>query len=153
MKSQKKKKILWFFQVGATFLWWNGLSVDEISDQLQLTWTFVDKWSRKCNNLAVHLAMCGSQPIGGPGVSVEFHQIRFDKSKAACLELMNNLINIFYWNSAEKNRIFGGLESETGRSFLIPIPDGKVKTISSAIQNYIRPGSIVLTDTDHYFLA
>ena len=66
---------------------------------------------------------------------------------------MNNLINIFYWNSAEKNRIFGGLESETGRSFLIPIPDGKVKTISSAIQNYIRPGSIVLTDTDHYFLA
>jgi hypothetical protein len=55
-------------------------------NQLRLSWMSYDEWSKMYHISTLRSALCGSQPIGRPGVAVEFHQTRLVKIKAHCLK-------------------------------------------------------------------
>jgi transposase-like protein len=42
--------------------------------------------------------------------------------------------------------VFGGVERESGRSFLVPVPDRTADTLEAIIRDRIEPGTTVISD-------
>lgn len=42
--------------------------------------------------------------------------------------------------------VFGGVERETGKCFLIPVPDRRAETLIRLIQHWIKPGTTIISD-------
>jgi len=42
--------------------------------------------------------------------------------------------------------VFGGFERGSGRTFLVPVPTWDSQTLLSVIQNWIRPGTTIMSD-------
>jgi len=75
-----------------------------------------------------------SQVIGGPNIIVEIDGAKFGKRK-------HNVGRI-----VEGQWVYGGIERENPeKCFLVPVPDRKSDTLISLIEEYIRPGSIIVS--------
>jgi hypothetical protein len=71
-----------------------------------------------------------SQRIGGPNKTVEI-----DESK-------------FGWNKHGKGEqwVFGGVERESGKSFLVPVQDRTADTLRAVTSEWVKPGTTVISD-------
>lgn len=73
--------------------------------------------------------------IGGPGIVVEIDESLFYKRK-------NNVGRML-----GSGWIFGGVERDDhSKCFMVLVPDRKAETLVPIIQQYIRPGSIIISD-------
>jgi len=43
--------------------------------------------------------------------------------------------------------VFGGVERESGETFLVPVPDRTTDTLMTIIRDWIEPGSTVISDS------
>jgi len=75
----------------------------------------------------------GSSPkIGGPNKTVEIDESKFGRRK---------------YNRGHKVKgqwVFGGVERESGKTFLVPVPDRTADTLMAVISDWIEPGTTVI---------
>jgi transposase-like protein len=75
-----------------------------------------------------------SQKIGGPNKIVEIDERKFGRRK-------------YNRGHAVKGQwVFGGVERESGRTFLVPVPDRTAETLMAVICDWIEPGTTVISD-------
>jgi len=92
-------------------------------------------WSSYCREVLIFLTIKTSQVIGGPNIVVEIDEAKFGKRK-------HNVGRI-----VQGQWVFGGIERDNPeKCFLVPVPDRKSNTLISRIEEYIRPGSIRMSD-------
>ena len=72
--------------------------------------------------------------IGGPGTVVEIDELKFGKRKYNRGRAING-----QW-------VFGGIERGTTKSFMVVVEDRSASTLLPIIQQYIRPGTLIISD-------
>jgi hypothetical protein len=75
-----------------------------------------------------------SEKIGGPNKTVDIDESIFDRRK------YNRV------HPVKGESVFGGVESESGRTFLVPLPDTTIDTLMAVINACIEPGTMVISD-------
>jgi transposase-like protein len=76
----------------------------------------------------------GMEQIGGPGKTVEIDESKFGKRK------YNR------GHHVEGQWIFGGVERESGKCFMVPVEDRKATTLIPIIRKWIAVGSTIISD-------
>ncbi|GFR13662.1 DDE_Tnp_IS1595 domain-containing protein [Trichonephila clavata] len=75
-----------------------------------------------------------SMKVGGSGVIVGIDESKFGKRK-------------FHWGKRVQGKwVFGGVERETGACFMKVVADRTTDSLLSVINEYILPGSIIISD-------
>lgn len=75
-----------------------------------------------------------SEKIGGPGKVVEI-----DESKIGRRKYQRGRIIEGQW-------IFGGLERESKKIFLVPVPNRTAETLEQLVCQWIEPGTTIMSD-------
>jgi len=75
-----------------------------------------------------------SEKIGGPNKTVEIYESKFGKGKYGRGHPVKG-----HW-------VFGGVEGESGKTFLVPVPDRTAETLMAVIDAWIEPGTTVISD-------
>jgi transposase-like protein len=77
---------------------------------------------------------CCSVKIGGPKKTVEIDESKFGK-------------RMYHRGHPVKGQwVFGGVERETGNTFLVPVKDRTTDTLMAVIRDWIEPGTTVISD-------
>ncbi len=79
-------------------------------------------------------AMNSAEPVGGQGLVVEIDESKFGKRK------------YHRGHYVEGQWIFGGIERDSGRIFLVPVEDRTSATLVGIIKTWIKPGSTIYSD-------
>ena len=75
-----------------------------------------------------------SEKIGGPNKTVEIDESMFGGRK---------------YNRGHPVKgqwVFGGVERESGRTYLVPVPDRTADTLMTIINAWIEPGTTIISD-------
>jgi hypothetical protein len=81
----------------------------------------------------VYMEGC-SEKIGGPNKIVEIDESKFGRRK-------------YHRDHPVKGqRVFGGIERESGKTFLVPVPDRTVDILMAVIGAWIESGTTVISD-------
>ena len=108
---------------------------------VEIRWDFhhfsdhrIADWGMFCREtLLVYLLGC-SEKIGSPNKTVEIDESKFGRGK-------------YNRGHALKGQwVFGGVECESGRTFLVPVPDRTADTLTSEIRAWIEPGTKLISD-------
>jgi len=75
-----------------------------------------------------------SEKLGGPNKTVEIHKSKFGRRK------------YHRGHPVKCQWVFGGVERESGRTFLVPVPDRTDDTLVATIRDWIEPGTTVISD-------
>ena len=76
-----------------------------------------------------------SEKLGGPNNIVEVAESKFGRRK-------------YHRGHPVKGQwVFGGVERQSGRTFLVPVPDRTADTLVAIIRDWIEPGTTVITDS------
>jgi len=95
--------------------------------------TAVD-WAMFCREVLYHGMIKNKQKLGGPGVVVEIDESKFGKRKYNRGHIV------------EGQWVFGGVERETNRCFLVPVESRDQQTLLSIIKDWILPGTTIVSD-------
>jgi len=94
----------------------------------------VADWGMFCREtMLVYMEGC-SEKIGGPNKTVEIDESMFGRRK---------------YNRGHPVKgqwVFGGVERESGRTFLVPVPDRTADTLMTVINAWIEPGTTIISD-------
>lgn len=74
------------------------------------------------------------EKIGGPGKTVEIDESKFGRRK------------YHRGHRVEGQWVFGGIERESGRCFLVPVEDRSAETLVGVIKEWILPGTTIISD-------
>jgi transposase-like protein len=83
--------------------------------------------------MLVYMESC-SEKIGGPNKTVEIDESKFGKRKYG------------RGHPVKGQWVFGGVERESGKTFLVPVPDRTADTLMTIIDAWIEPGITVISD-------
>ena len=75
-----------------------------------------------------------SEKIGGPNKTVEIDESKFGKRKYG------------RGHPVKGQWVFGGVERESGKTFLVTVPDRTAETSMAVINAWIEPGTAVISD-------
>ena len=136
------RKNTWFEQSNLTLeeimkltYWWTaGLKENQIAMQLQLSSNTVVDWSMFCREVCEVFIAEKSQKIGGEGKRVQIDESKIGKRK------------FHRGHFVESQWVFGGIEEESRKSFLVTVVDRTENTLIPIIQQWIEPGSIIISD-------
>ena len=94
----------------------------------------VADWGMFCREtMLVYLEGC-SVKIGGPNKTVEIDESKFGRRK-------------YHKGHPVKGQwVFGGVERESGETFLVPVKDRTADTLMAIIRDWIEPGTKVISD-------
>lgn len=84
--------------------------------------------------MLIEWSLAKTEMIGGVGKVVEIDESKFGKRK----------YNKGHY--VQGQWIFGGIERETGKAFLIPVEKRDAKTLLAIIKEWIRPGTTIISD-------
>lgn len=115
-------------------LWLDGASNLCIQHQVNISKRTVVKWVNYCREVMHDDVVVKKVPIGGPGLHVEIDESKFAKRK------YNR------GRRVEGQWVFGGVERESGKCFMIPVEKRNRTTLFRAITEWIKPGSIIISD-------
>jgi len=87
----------------------------------------------RTETLLVYLEGC-SEKIGGPNKTVEIDVSKFGRRR------------YHRGHPAKGQWVLGGVERESGTTFLVPVPDRTADTHSSVIRAWIEPGTTLISD-------
>ena len=94
----------------------------------------IAEWGMFCSEtMLVYLEGC-CEKLGGPNKTVEIHESKFGRRK------------YHRGHTVKGQRVFGGVERESGRTLLLPVPDRTAKTLTSVICEWIEPGTTLISD-------
>jgi hypothetical protein len=83
--------------------------------------------------MLVYMEDC-SDKIGGPNKTVEIDESKFGKSKYG------------RGHPVKGKWVFGGVERESEKPSLVPVPDRTADTFMAVISDWIEPGTMVISD-------
>ena len=75
-----------------------------------------------------------SEKLGGPNKIVEVDESKFGRRK------------YHRGHPVKCQWVFGGVERESGRKFLVPVPDRTAETLVAIIRDWIEPGITAIRD-------
>lgn len=120
---------------GFVNLWLQNASNAMIMHELNIgsSRTVVD-WCNFCREVLYDHIIVKKQPIGGIGTIVEIDESKFGKRK------------YHRGHFVEGQWIFGGIERESKRCFMVPVARRDKKTLQKIIAEWILPGTIIYSD-------
>ena len=140
-ESRSIKHGSWFQQSNLTFREILLISYDivrrepalHIQQEFRLSPPTVTSWGMFCREtMLVFMEGC-SEKIGGPNKTVEIDESKFGRRK-------------YHRGYPVKGQwVFGGLERDSGRTFLVPVPDRTADTLVTTIHDWIEPGTTVIS--------
>ena len=75
-----------------------------------------------------------SDKIGGPGKTVQIDESKVGKRK------------YHRGHKVEGQWVFGGIEEDTRKCFLVPVEDRSEATLLPIIREWIEPGTLIVSD-------
>jgi len=105
-----------------------------ICRELSISKKSVIDWSSFCREVCIFWLEQRSEILGGPGVVVEIDEAKIGHRKYNRGRWIDGI-----W-------VFGGFERGTERTFLVPVPTRDSATLLGIIQNWIRPGTTIMSD-------
>ena len=109
---------------------------EHVAQNLNLSTQTTVNWRSYCSEVTEHF-LENQPPIGGPEVIVEIDESKFGKTKYGRGRAVKGI-----W-------VFGGIERESKKSFLVPLLEDSRRnadTLIPLIQQYILPGSVIISD-------
>ncbi|EFX60123.1 hypothetical protein DAPPUDRAFT_19746, partial [Daphnia pulex] len=91
-------------------------------------------WANFCREVAEDIVINNSEKIGGVGVVVEIDESKFGKRKYNRGKRVDGV-----W-------VFGGVERETGKCFLVVVQNRTATTLLAVIKEWIKPGTTIISD-------
>ena len=91
-------------------------------------------WCNFCREVCATVIETKSEPIGGVGKVLEIDESKFGKRKYHCGRRVDGV-----W-------VFGGIERESKRCFLVSVEDRSAATLVPIIKQYILPGTKIMSD-------
>jgi transposase-like protein len=117
-----------------TYRWCRDVTQEEIRHELNIaTHTAVD-WDSFCRETCEVTLMAREHPIGGPGKIVQIDESKFGKRK------------YHHGHRVEGQWVFGGIEEESRRSFMVAVEKRDESTLLPIIERHIAKGSIIVSD-------
>ncbi|XP_069671424.1 uncharacterized protein [Periplaneta americana] len=102
------------------------------------TRTTVD-WANFCREICEHWLEDHPCVVGGLDDNGISRVVEIDESKFFHRKYHRGLWRESHW-------VFGGIERETGKCFLVEVPDKTETTLTDVIQRFILPGTIIVSD-------
>ena len=117
-----------------TYWWTQGLDQCQIRRQLKLNPnTAVDRDSF-CRETCEVTMLDKSEKIGGDGKIVQIDESKVGKRK------------YHRGQRVEGQWVFGGIEEESRKSFMVPVEDRSEATLIPIIKQWIEPGTLIVSD-------
>jgi transposase-like protein len=91
-------------------------------------------WGMFCREVMLVYLERSSVKIGGPNKTVEIDESKFGRRK------------YHRGHPVKGHWVFGGVERESGQTFLVPVQDRTADTLSAIIRDWIEPGTKVISD-------
>ncbi|XP_058986215.1 uncharacterized protein LOC131806266 [Musca domestica] len=91
-------------------------------------------WKNFCREVVVFSSFQTHLQIGSPGKIVEIDEYKIGRRK------------FHRGHAVEGQWVFGGVERETNKCFIVPVEDRSKQTLLPLIKKYIRPGSVIISD-------
>jgi len=101
-----------------------------IQREHQFSSSTIADWGRYCKEVMLEYVKGSSQRIGGPNKTVEIDESKFGRRK----------------HGKGEQWVFGGVERESGKTFLVPVQDRTADTLMAVISDWIEPGTTVISD-------
>ena len=92
----------------------------------------VTDWGMFCREVLPVYFEGSSEKLGGPNKTVEIDESKFGRCK------------YHRGHPVKDQRVFGGVEHEYGRTFLVPVPDRNADTLTGVIRSWIEPGTMLI---------
>jgi hypothetical protein len=115
-------------------LWVANISQKDISELMGLSRKAIGRYSRIMRDLIFDKMINRFEPIGGNGKIVEIDESKFGKRK------------YHKGHRVEGQWVFGGIERESGKCFMVPVDKRDRKTLIPIIQKWILPGTEIQSD-------
>lgn len=87
------------------------MNLRDISNNLGISTTTATHWGSWCYNVVLNGIMETKIKLGGPGMIVEIDESKFGRRK------------YHRGHKVEGQWVFGGIERDTGRVFMVPVED------------------------------
>ena len=87
-------------------------------------------WGTFCRETLLVYLEGSSEKIGGPNKTVEIDESKFGRRK----------------HPVKGQWVFGGVERESGRTFLVPVPDRTADKLTNVIRAWIEPVTTLISD-------
>lgn len=130
----EKSKLTLFTVCAFVNLWALNASLSLIVVQLGISPNTAVDWASFCRQVVEQAFVANKQKIGGPGKTVEVDESKFGRRKH------------HRGHRVEGQWVFGGLERESGRCFLVPVKRCDAETIITIIKEWILPGTTIISD-------
>ncbi|GFR10848.1 putative transposase-like protein [Trichonephila clavata] len=109
-------------------------SFAQIHKELGILSQAVADWRNYASDVLIDYIVVNTEKLGGEGKTVEVDESKIGKRK----------YNRGHF--VEGQWVFGGVERETGRCFLVAVHDRTAETLLGLIESWIEPGTTVISD-------
>uniref|UniRef100_A0A0L8GEG9 ISXO2-like transposase domain-containing protein n=1 Tax=Octopus bimaculoides TaxID=37653 RepID=A0A0L8GEG9_OCTBM len=110
-----------------------------IIDECSLSHTSVVDWSNFCREVCDEWLRQNPMEIGGVDNNGQPLVVEIDESKFFHRKYHRGLWRPGHW-------VFGGVERDSGKCFLVEVPDRTEQTLSEMIQRWILPRTHIISD-------
>lgn len=114
--------------------WCDKASLKLITRQCQINKNTAVSWSKLFRNILKKQLVQSAPMIGGPGKVVEIDESKFGKRK------------YHRGHRVEGCWVFGGVERESGRAFMIPVKKRSAAYLIPIIRHFVAPGTTIISD-------
>ncbi|GFQ64168.1 DDE_Tnp_IS1595 domain-containing protein [Trichonephila clavata] len=109
-------------------------SFAQIHKELGIFSQAVADWRNYASDVLIDYIVVNTEKLGGGGKTVEVDESKIGKRK----------YNRGHF--VEGQWVFGGVERETGRCFLVAVHDRTAETLLGLIESWIEPGKTFISD-------
>ena len=120
--------------VKLTYWWCRGVSQEDIRHEVNVSEHTAVDWDSFCRETCEVTLLEREDKIGGPGKTVQIDESKFGKRK------------YHRGHKVEGQWVFGGIEEESRRSFMVAVEKRDEKTSLPLIQRHIAEGSTIISD-------
>lgn len=117
-----------------TYWWTQGLDQCQIRRQLRMSPNTAVDWDSFCRETCEVTMLDKSEKIGGVGKVVQIDESKVGKRK------------YHRGHRVEGQWVFGGIEEDSRRCFMVPVEDRSEATLVPIIKQWIEPGTLIVSD-------
>ena len=117
-----------------TYWWSEGLTQEQIKKQLHINANTAVDWDMFCRETCEVTIQKKSEKIGGEGKVVQIDESKVGKRK------------YHRGHRVEGQWVFGGIEEDSRRCFLVAVEDRSEATLLPIIKDWIEPGTLIVSD-------
>ena len=116
------------------YFWVDNLENQKISKYLSVSENTVGRWSLAFREIVFDYFLSNPEPIGGVGSIVEIDESKIGRRK------------YHRGHHVEGQWVFGGIDRQTGKVFLVPVEKRDQETLIPLIKSWILPHSTIISD-------